>query len=163
LIGDDYDCALVLDADNVMDEHFLEAMNNLFALGYRAVQGRRCPKNENNSMALLDGLSESINNYIYRQGNAALGLSCPLIGSGMIFDYPTFKTILQGMDSVGGFDRELELKLLDRGNAVLYARDVIVFDEKVANAEVFENQRKRWISSHFFYLRKYFAAGWRAL
>lgn len=114
-------------------------------------------------MALLDGLSESINNYIYRQGNAALGLSCPLIGSGMIFDYPTFKTILQGMDSVGGFDRELELKLLDRGNAVLYARDVIVFDEKVANAEVFENQRKRWISSHFFYLRKYFAAGWRAL
>src|SRR5690606_4304831 len=67
------------------------------------------------------------------------------------------------MDSIGGFDRELELKLLERDISVYYARDIVVYDEKVAHAHVFEHQRRRWISSHFFYLRKYFVAGWRGL
>ena len=64
------------------------------------------------------------------------------------------------MDSIGGFDRELELQLVEKGIKVFFARNVIVYDEKVANQEVFERQRKRWISSHFFYLRKYFREGW---
>lgn len=163
VLGDDYDCALVLDADNIMERHFLRKMNNLFERGFRAVQGRRDPKNENTSLALLDGLSETINNFIYRQGNVALGCSSSLNGSGMIFDYGTFKSIMRGMDSIGGFDRELELKLLERDISVYYARDIVVYDEKVAHAHVFEHQRRRWISSHFFYLRKYFVAGWRGL
>lgn len=163
VIGDDYDCALILDADNIMERDFLRKMNNLFDLGYRAIQGKRDPKNENTSMALLDGLSETINNFIYRQGNVALGFSASLNGSGMIFDYAHYKEIMNGMDSVGGFDRELELRLIDRGVKVHFAKDVVVFDEKVPNYEVFERQRKRWISSHFFYLRKYFTEGWRKL
>ena len=162
-IGDDYDCALVLDADNVMERDFIRKMNNLFDLGYMAIQARRDPKNENNSMALLDGLSETINNFIYRQGNVALGLSSSLNGSGMIFDYAIYKEIMGGMDSIGGFDRELELRLLKRHIKVHFAKNVIVYDEKVASHEVFERQRKRWISSHFFYLRKYFAEGWKEL
>ncbi|HET9487318.1 MAG TPA: glycosyltransferase family 2 protein, partial [Chryseosolibacter sp.] len=54
-------------------------------------------------------------------------------------------------------------KLLERNIKVYFAKNIIVFDEKVANHEVFERQRKRWISSHFFYLRKYFTEGWRQL
>ncbi|MEO5601027.1 MAG: glycosyltransferase family 2 protein [Cyclobacteriaceae bacterium] len=163
VIGDDYDCALVLDADNIMERDFLRKMNNLFELGFRAIQGKRDPKNENTSMALLDGLSETINNFIYRQGNVAIGFSASLNGSGMIFDYAHYKDIMKGMDSIGGFDRELELRLLDRDIKVYFAKDAIVFDEKVSNHEVFERQRKRWISSHFFYLRKYFGEGWAKL
>ncbi len=159
VIGDDYDCALILDADNIMERNFIRKMNNLFDLGYSAIQGRRDPKNENTSMALLDGLSETINNFIYRQGNVSLGLSASLNGSGMIFDYSIYKEIMSSMDSIGGFDRELELKLLNRDIKVYFAKDIIVYDEKVANQEVFERQRKRWISSHFFYLRKYFFEG----
>lgn len=162
-IGDDYDCALVLDADNVMERDFIRKMNNLFDLGYLAIQARRDPKNENTSMALLDGLSETINNFIYRQGNVAIGLSASLNGSGMMFDYAIYKEIMGKMDSIGGFDRELELLLLQRNIKVYFARNIIVYDEKVANHEVFEHQRKRWISSHFFYLRKYFSAGWKEL
>ncbi|MGC1242672.1 MAG: glycosyltransferase family 2 protein [Chryseosolibacter sp.] len=159
-IGDDYDCALVLDADNVMERDFIRKMNNLFDLGYLAIQGRRDPKNENTSMALLDGLSETINNFIYRQGNVAMGLSASLNGSGMMFDYAIYKDTMSRMDSVGGFDRELELRLLKRNIKVYFAKNTIVYDEKVANHEVFEHQRKRWISSHFFYLKKYFSEGW---
>src|SRR5688500_12137372 len=114
VIGDDYDCALVLDADNIMERDFIRKMNNLFELGYQAIQARRDPKNENTSMALLDGLSETINNFIYRQGNVSLGLSSYISGSGMVFEYGTYKEIMSSMDSIGGFDRELELRLLQR-------------------------------------------------
>jgi cellulose synthase/poly-beta-1,6-N-acetylglucosamine synthase-like glycosyltransferase len=162
-LGDDYDCALILDADNVMERDFLRKMNNLFDQGYRAIQARRDPKNENTSLALLDGLSETINNFIYRQGNVALGWSASLNGSGMMFDYAICKDLMKQMDSIGGFDRELELRLVERGIKVFFARNVIVYDEKVSSQQVFEHQRKRWISSHFFYLKKYFADGWRKL
>lgn len=163
VIGDDYDFTIILDADNVMERDFIRKMNNLYEQGYLAVQARRDPKNENTSMALLDGLSETINNFIYRQGNVALGLSSSLNGSGMMFDYRICKEIMSKMDSIGGFDRELELRLLRRSIKVHFARNVVVYDEKVPNDAVFEHQRKRWISSHFFYLRKYFAEGWREL
>ena len=163
VIGDDYDCALILDADNIMERDFIRKMNNLFDLGYSAIQGRRDPKNENTPIALLDGLSETINNFIYRQGHVSLGLSASLNGSGMIFDYTIYEEIMSGMDSVGGFDRELELKLLNRDIKVYFAKNIIVYDEKVTSQEVFERQRKRWISSHFFYLRKYFFEGWTNL
>jgi cellulose synthase/poly-beta-1,6-N-acetylglucosamine synthase-like glycosyltransferase len=114
-------------------------------------------------MALLDGLSETINNFIYRQGSVAIGLSSSLIGSGMIFEYTVLKEILLPLDSIGGFDRELELNLIKRGIKIHYAKDAIVFDEKVESSEVFEKQRTRWLSSQFLYLRKYFAEGWRFL
>lgn len=163
VLGDDYDAGLILDADNIMEHDFLRKMNELIELGYVAVQARRVAKNENTSVAMLDGLSENINNFIFRQGNAALGLSAPLSGSGMMFDYRMLKRTLGAMDSVGGFDRELELRLVAQRINVHYAANVIVYDEKVANSQVFEHQRKRWISSHFFYLREYFREGWRRL
>ena len=162
-LGNDYDCALILDADNIMEEDFIRKINNLFELGYKAIQAKRDPKNENTSLALLDGLSETINNFILRQGNAALGLSASLNGSGMAFDYAICKEIIGKMDSIGGFDRELELRLLERGIKVYFERNIVVYDEKVANHLVFERQRKRWMSSHFFYLRAYFTEGWRRL
>lgn len=162
-LGDNYDCALILDADNVMERDFIRKMNDLFEQGQVAVQARRDPKNDNTSMAFLDGLSETINNFVYRQGNVALGLSSSLNGSGMMFDYALLKRIMGQMDSVGGFDRELELRLLDAGVKVYFSGNIIVFDEKVASQQVFEHQRKRWISSHFFYLRQYFREGWRKL
>ncbi len=163
VLGDGYDCALVLDADNVMEQDFLMKMNDRFEAGQRAVQASRNPKNADTPLALLDGLSETVNNFIYRQGNAVLGLSCPLTGSGMMFDYQLLKTTLRQMDSVGGFDRELELRLVGQNIHVYYAKSIVVYDEKVANQEVFERQRKRWMSSHFTYLRAYFAEGWRQL
>lgn len=63
------------------------------------------------------------------------------------------------MDPIGGFDRELEYKFIERNMPVYYAKDVVVYDEKVENPEVFERQRKRWLSSQFVYLGKYFTRG----
>jgi cellulose synthase/poly-beta-1,6-N-acetylglucosamine synthase-like glycosyltransferase len=163
LIDDDYDFALILDADNVMEPHFLDKINNLISIGYLAIQAERVSKNQTTSMSVLDGFSERINNFIYRQGHVAAGLSCSLIGSGMVFPYSVVKTILSQLDSVGGFDRELELHLIRKGIKIHYGKGILVYDEKVESTEVFERQRTRWLSSQFVYLRKYFREGVSAL
>ncbi|WP_165823880.1 glycosyltransferase [Pseudochryseolinea flava] len=157
-----YDYAVILDADNVMYADFLTKINEAHQLGYEAVQGQRLAKNTGNELSFLDGLSEAINNHVYRQGTVALGLSCSISGSAISVNYHTFKDILLGMTSVGGFDREMELLLLQRGLKVAYLKSAGVLDEKVQKDQVFENQRKRWISSQYHYLAKYFGKGMKA-
>lgn len=162
-LPDMLDYAVILDADNVMDIDFISKINAIVSPAIRAVQGQRKPKNQNNSLAVLDGVSEAINNHIYRQGTVSLGLSSSISGSGVVFDYPLFKEKINSMNSVGGFDRELELLLLADGVKVHYHKNAIVYDEKVSQTKTFQNQRKRWISSQYFYLRKYFVSGTLAL
>ncbi|WP_205783254.1 glycosyltransferase [Flagellimonas allohymeniacidonis] len=163
VIGDDYDIALVLDADNVMERGFLEKVNASFNQGYKVVQGHRIAKNVNTSFAVLDAISEEINNHIFRKGHRVLGLSSALIGSGMAFNYHFFKTTMGKVNAVGGFDKELELKLLKNKIRIEYLQDALVLDEKVQKSEVFANQRKRWLSAQFIYFGRYFFPGIKEL
>ena len=155
-----YDYALVLDVDNIMEKGFLEKINATFVrTGVKALQGHRIAKNLNTNFAILDGISEEINNHIFRKGHRVLGLSSGLIGSGMAFDYGYFKEVMATNKAVGGFDKELELKLLKNRIKIEYVEDALVYDEKVENAEVFQNQRKRWMSAQLHYFRRYFLQG----
>jgi cellulose synthase/poly-beta-1,6-N-acetylglucosamine synthase-like glycosyltransferase len=162
-IGDDFDIVLILDADNVMEIDFLSKINKAYNAGHHAIQGRRVAKNMNTPFAVLDTISEVINNHVYRKGQVALGLSSAVIGSGMAFEYASFKKILGGIHAVGGFDRVVEMNYIERGYKIAYLHDAIVYDEKVDNPVHFQNQRKRWLSSQFVYLRKYFGKGVKLL
>lgn len=152
----DYDIAVVLDADNVMASDFLKKINAAFEHDFIAVQGHRTAKNTNNSWAILDAISEEINNNIFRKGHRVLGLSSAIIGSGMAFRYSYFKALMSTVTAVGGFDKEIELKMLKEGRKIIYLEDAIVFDEKIQKPEVFGNQRRRWLSAQFHYFRKDF-------
>jgi len=163
VIGDRYDVALVLDADNIMEPHFISKINEAFDNGFIVVQGHRAAKNLNTSFAILDAISEEINNHIFRKGHRALGLSSGLIGSGMAFEYHFFKNTMARVNAVGGFDKELELKLLRSGHTIEYLNHAIVLDEKIQKSQDFENQRRRWISTQFIYFRKYFLSGLKEL
>ncbi len=157
---DDFDFALILDADNIMSRDFLARINGkLNETGVKAIQGHRVAKNLNTNFAILDAVSEEVNNHIYRRGHRVLGLSSGLIGSGMAFDYMMYKELLKTIDAVGGFDKESELKLLRNRVKIEYAEDALVFDEKVENSEVFGNQRRRWMSAQLHYFRRFFLAG----
>jgi cellulose synthase/poly-beta-1,6-N-acetylglucosamine synthase-like glycosyltransferase len=158
-IGDNYDVALILDADNLMAKDFISKVNQSFDNGYSVVQGHRTAKNLNTSFAILDAISEEINNHIFRKGHRVLGLSSALIGSGMAFDYKFFKATMSKVNAIGGFDKELELKLLKENKKIEYIDDAFVFDEKVQKSEVFANQRKRWLSAQFIYFARYFFSG----
>lgn len=150
----DYDIAVVLDADNLMANDFLKKINAAFEHGFIAVQGHRTAKNTNNSWAVLDAISEEINNNIFRKGHRVLGLSSAIIGSGMAFKYAYFKSLMATVTAVGGFDKEIELKMLKEGHKIVYLNDAVVFDEKIQKSEVFGNQRRRWLSAQLHYFRK---------
>lgn len=155
-IGDDFDIALVLDADNVIPSDYLSDINDLFANpDVEAVQTHRIAKNMNNDMALLDAVSEEINNTIFRLGHAKLGLSAALIGSGMAFRYDLFRDTMLNIKAVGGFDRELELTLLYQGKRFYYLPNIFVFDEKIQNTKDFSRQRRRWLSAQWHYCRTF--------
>lgn len=155
-LGDEYDIAVVLDADNLMAHDFLGKLNSAFEHNFVAIQGHRAAKNMNTSLAVLDAISEEINNHIFRKGHRVLGLSSAIIGSGMAFRYQFFKDLMATVTAVGGFDKEIELKLLKDGHRIEYLDDALVFDEKVQKAEVFSNQRRRWLSAQLHYFRKDF-------
>jgi len=158
-----FECAVILDADNIMETGFLQLVSDSYREGHKAVQGQRVAKNKNTSMAVLDGVSEAINNRIYRQGTTALGFSCSIIGSGVAVDFTLLKETLNEMKSIGGFDRDMEVRLIAKGIKVHYLKDAIVLDEKVDSSSVFKNQRKRWIYSQYHYLWTELKPGFKRL
>lgn len=158
-IGDDrYDIVMVLDADNVMSDGCLEKVNHAFQRGFKAVQCHRVAKNRNNAVAMLDVISEEINNNLFRRGQRALGFSSSLIGSGMAFEFGQFKKIfsLPQILNNPGEDREIDLQLMKDGIVVEFIDNALVYDEKVSSAAVFEKQRLRWLEAQLNNLRRFF-------
>ena len=155
----EYDILAVADADNIMAPDFLVCINAAFNRGWRVVQGHRVAKNTNTSVALLDAISEEINNHIFRRGSRALGLSSPVIGSGMAFDFALMQTTMLDLKTMGGYDKELEIKVVRNGHTIGYLEDAYIYDEKVAARAVFENQRTRWIAAQVQFLQTYYPVG----
>lgn len=162
-IKKNYDLVVISDGDNILEESFLTKINNSFNSGAIAIQGHRIAKNTNTKMAILDAASEEINNHIYRRGLNGLGLSSAIIGSGMAFEYNLLKDLMLRNEAVGGFDKILQLAVIEKGIDIKYLHEAIVFDEKIENVKSFQNQRKRWISSQIKYLGSNFFKGWKQL
>lgn len=159
LRGSDFDIAVVLDADNIMQSNFLSRVNNRFEAGCKALQGRRAAKNEQTGFALLDAASEDVNNHILCKGHQSLGLSARLAGSGMAFDYTLFQSIMADVTAVGGFDKELELRFTQKGIKVEYDEEAIIYDEKVSQSNQFSRQRSRWLAAQYRYAKQFLLRG----
>lgn len=155
-LPDVYQLAVILDADNIMSQGVLSTLAQKYADGYNAIQGHRTAMNQETGFSMLDAISEEMNNHIYCKGTQSLGLTSRLTGSGMGFDYQLFKRLMKNIDAVGGFDKVLELELIESGNPIHYIESAKVYDEKVSQANVFSNQRTRWVSAQFYYFKKYF-------
>ena len=139
-----YDYVVILDADNVVNPSFLSDLSHIVRPN-EAIQCHRTAKNADNDIAALDGISEEINNSIFRKGHNRIGMSSALIGSGMCFDYKWFKDNVNHLDSAVE-DRELEALLMKQGIYIHYAEDIHVLDEKVSNSNTFQRQRLRWMT-----------------
>lgn len=136
---------VILDADNMVEPDFLSRLDAVCRQGHRAIQCHRTAKNSDNGIAALDGVSEEINNSLFRRGHSRLGLSAGLIGSGMCFDYELFAEDVMQLSSAVE-DRELEGLLARQGVHIHYAEDIMVYDEKVSSSDNFQRQRLRWMS-----------------
>ncbi|RPE08360.1 glycosyltransferase [Chitinophaga lutea] len=162
-LEDRYDLALICDADNVLEKDFLLKVNQAWLEGKEVLQAQRVAKNMDTPFAILDAANEIVANHIHRKGANAVGLSAPVIGSGMVFPFAFVKSVLKDIQAIGGFDKVLQLLVVAHGKKIHYLENALVFDEKVENPNAFRNQRRRWISAQIVYLRKFFAPGMKAL
>ena len=145
---DEFDAVVILDADNIVDTNFLLEINKVFDAGVQAIQAHRTAKNRNTDIAVIDGLSEEVNNSIFRRGHVRLGISSALIGSGMIFNYQWFHDNVKHLVTTGE-DKELEVLLLKQRIFIEFLDEVYVYDEKTQGEKGFYNQRRRWLATQF--------------
>lgn len=143
---DKYDIVIILDADNLVQTDFLKEINKTFEAGIKAVQAHRTAKNRNTEIAVLDGISEEVNNSIFRRGHVNLGISSALIGSGMAFDYHWFRENVKYLHTAGE-DKELEVLLLKQRIFIEFLDYVLVYDEKTQGEQGFYSQRRRWLAT----------------
>lgn len=147
-----YDVVVIMDADNLTSPDFLAEVNRAFDSGIKSVQAHRTGKNLNTDISILDGISEEINNGIFRSGHNALGLSAALSGSGMAFEADWFRQNVRLLETAGE-DKELEVLLLQQRIHTVYLPQIPIYDEKTQKEEAISNQRKRWIAAQFGILR----------
>jgi len=153
-----FDIALILDADNIMQRDALKKINDAFLSGSKAVQLHRVAKNTESNLSYLEGISEEINNNLFRQGPRALHLSASTIGSGMAFPIKKLKEIynLEGIIFNPACDRIVDFEIMKAGFEIEYLDDVLVWDEKVSSVQVFRKQRTRWIESQLIHISLFF-------
>jgi len=152
-----FDIAVILDADNIMGTDCLEKINDAFIQGCRAIQCHRTAKNQETPVALLDAISEEININLFRRGAVVMGISAAPVGSGMAFDFRLLKQIfsVEHILSNPGEDREIDMQLMKQKVFMHFINDAWVYDEKVANAGVFEKQRVRWLEAQVNHIRRF--------
>ena len=155
-----FDVALILDADNIMLPDCLEMINDAFHKGFRAVQVHRTAKNQNTGIAVLDALSEEINNHLFRKSQRALGFSSNTIGSGMAFEFSKLKEIYNkpGILSNPACDREVDYEIMKSNITIEYIDKAYILDEKVSVRKAYENQRTRWLESQLHHLKMFFSS-----
>ena len=146
--GTPCDMVVIMDADNTTSSTFLQELNKAYAAGMKAIQAHRIAKSLNTDVALLDAVSEEINNSIFRSGHVAAGLSSALIGSGMAIDAAWFRKNVNKLQTAGE-DKEMEALLLKQGIRIGYLDHVYVEDEKTQKKEAIRSQRKRWLAAQF--------------
>lgn len=164
-LPDAYEMALICDADNILEKDFLLKVNRAYRQGHPVIQAQRVAKNLDMPFAILDAANEMIANHIHRKGANALRLSASLVGSGSAFDFRLLREAMRQAVAIGGFgeDKVLQQLIVEKGYRIHYLESALIFDEKIANAAAFENQRKRWFFGQFDCLRKSWRKGNRQL
>ncbi|MDD4192697.1 MAG: glycosyltransferase family 2 protein, partial [Mangrovibacterium sp.] len=153
LKNENYDIVVILDADNTVEPDFLKQINRVYHAGIKAIQTHRKAKNLNTEIALLDAVSEEMNNAYFRKGHVYTGLSSALSGSGMAFDFKWFCANIQYVTTAGE-DKELEVLLLKQRIFIEYLDHVHVYDEKIQSSSAFYKQRQRWLAAQFGSLKR---------
>lgn len=143
---------VILDPDNLVHPRFLEKIDVLYGLGYQAVQGNLQSKNVQGTYAQIDSLGVLFGNFVDREVRAMMGIPANIWGTGMSVDKKVYERIVYDQRAMaGGFDKRLQARLVHEVRRIGYAKDAIVYDEKVETGPLFERQRTRWIRAYFTY------------
>lgn len=151
-----HDAMIIFDSDNLIHPGFLETMNKYFRKGFRAVQADFKAKNTDTIYARMDAIGDAFNFFVEREMRMELGLSAAIWGSGIAIDLTLYKEVIYN-NFLGGFDKKLQAHLIQRLPMIAFAKEAILYDEKISSGKSLENQRTRWINAQFKYLRMGFS------
>lgn len=152
----DHSAILILDPDNLGHPDFLKELNKYFAAGYKAVQGKRVAKNLDSVYACIDATGELYFNYTQKFVPYKLKSSANIAGSGMAIESNLFKAYLNSDRIAGNLDKVIVAEdkilqnfLVSQDITIAFAKEALLYDEKVAKAEQVVRQRSRWLNSYF--------------
>ena len=144
-----YDVAMILDADNIVDQDFLTQMNNAYeSAATKAIQAHNVSRNRDTAAARMSAIFEEINNSIFRKGHINLGLSASLADSGTAFEFKWFKENVMRTKTSAEV-KELESMLLRNQIYIDYFHDILIYGEKVRTTEKLNIQHGRWAAKQF--------------
>lgn len=154
----EHEAIVIFDPDNLAKPDFLSILNDYLHAGFKAVQGRRAAKNLDTIYACADATGEIYKNYVERYAPYLLGSSPTIAGSGMAVETSLFKAYLQDEKITGSLksnrvivaeDKILQNFLVGEKLQIAYAKNAILFDEKISTGAQVERQRSRWLYSYF--------------
>ena len=151
-----FDGYFVFDADNVLEETYIEEMNKVFSDGYEIVTSYRNSKNFGDNWIssgyALWFLRES--QYL-NHARMKLGTSCAVSGTGFLFSQRV-------LDECGGWnffllteDIEFTVHNVVRGLKIGYCHEAILYDEQPTRFRQSWRQRLRWARGYLQVFGKY--------
>ncbi len=153
----EYQGYFVFDADNLLDEHYIEEMNRMFSNGHRILTSYRNTKNYWSSWVSagcsLWYLRES---RFLNHPRTLLNTSCAISGTG-------FLVHREVLEKVGGWkffllteDIEFTLHHVLEGECIAYCDHAVLYDEQPVKFSQSWRQRMRWTKGSMQVTRKYF-------
>lgn len=153
----DYAGYFVFDADNLLDERYIEEMNKMFSNGKRIITSYRNTKNYGTSWVSagcsLWYLRES---RFLNHPRTLLNTSCAISGTG-------FLVHREVLEKVGGWkffllteDIEFTLHHVLEGECIAYCDKAVLYDEQPVKFKQSWRQRMRWTKGSMQVTRKYF-------
>jgi cellulose synthase/poly-beta-1,6-N-acetylglucosamine synthase-like glycosyltransferase len=146
------DVMVIFDSDNLVHPKYFDYLNKYFQQGYFAVQTHMLSKNIESVYARLDSIGHIFYTFLEREMRMEMGLSSNILGLGIALDIPLYKKI-KYKDNLGGFDKNMQAQLLKGIPQLAFAKEAIVYDEKVDDGATLEKQRTRWLFTFVHYFK----------
>lgn len=142
--GREADAVVVVDADTVVSENLLRAMDARIASGASAVQADYAVRNPDDAWRTrLMAVALGMFHVVRSAGRENMGVSCGLRGNGMAFTRDLLEEVPHDAFSVVE-DLEYGIRLGERGYRVHYAGEAHVWGEMVSGEKASRSQRQRW-------------------
>ena len=152
-----YDGYFVFDADNLLDENYIDEMNKMFSNGHRILTSYRNTKNYGTSWVSAGGslwyLRES---RFLNHPRTIMNTSCAISGTGFLVHHDI-------LDKIGGWkffllteDIEFSLQQVLDGETIAYCDKAVLYDEQPVLFSQSWRQRMRWTKGSMQLTRKYF-------
>lgn len=151
-----FDGFFAFDADNVLDCHFVEAMNRTFTDGYEVVTSYRNSKNYGENWISAGYALWFIRESRYLNNSRMLmGTSCAISGTGFLFSRKVIESTNGWVFHLLTEDIEFSVYHILQGRTIGFCADAVLYDEQPATFRQSWRQRLRWARGFLQVFRKY--------